>query len=206
MGKITLSIEELIGFVHGELPTAQIKQNLASAMLDAWLNNPHIAAKVEEQATKLAERKVQQMIDAAIKVDEANVWNGHKRSFSGWGAEILAEHFNNAMKTAGLNTGSGQTIRAMAEEVVRNYGDDYRKSWQKATDDLKPLVEVEVRKLIPQYVTEEYRERVAANFDEKRVDGMLQELVTKAIGSMLMSGALSFNAPAATPPSAPEKG
>jgi hypothetical protein len=110
------------------------------------------------------------------------------------------------MKTAGLNTGSGQTIRAMAEEVVRNYGDDYRKSWQKATDDLKPLVEVEVRKLIPQYVTEEYRERVAANFDEKRVDGMLQELVTKAIGSMLMSGALSFNAPAATPPSAPEKG
>jgi hypothetical protein len=199
MGKITLSIEELIGFVHGELPTAQIKQNLASAMLDAWLNNPYTANKIEEKATELAERKVKQMINAAVAEEEPSVWNGRKRSFSGWGADIIAHHFNEAMKTAGLSTGNGQTIRAMAEEVVRSYGDDYRKSWQKVTDDLKPLVEIEVRKLIPQYVTEEYRERVAVNFDEKRVDGMLQELVTKAIGSMLMSGALSFNTSNAAP-------
>lgn len=193
MGQVKLSIEELIGLVRGELPTEEVKQNLANALLDAWINNPDVSKKIEERAEELAERKIKQLMKSAFNETQPTSYNGNKRTFNGWASAIIENCFNEAMKTAGLATGNGQTIRAMAEDVVRNYGDDYRRSWQKTLDDMKPLVDEEVRKLIPQYVTAEYKERVAANFDDKKMPALLEEMVTKAIGGMLMSGALSFN-------------
>lgn len=191
MGKVTLSIEELMNFMRGEVPLETVRKQMASALVEMWTNHPEVRAELDAHAEELAREKVERLIKSAFNEQKPAYWNNNRWTFTGWAAGIIEKQINEAMKVAGVE--SGMPMRRMVEDALQKVRADYTEQWNQTLNEIRPFVATEVRNNVNRIVTEEYRERVAANFDEQHIDELLQEMVTKAIGGMLMSGALTFN-------------
>ena len=198
MAKIELSVEELVKMMAGEdsLELRKVKKNLSKLLLDAWLADPQFKVEVEERARELAEKEVERHIGRAFSETKTG-WGSPKRSFNGWAAEVVKGLFDNELATLKSVRTEGQmmkgaTIYHLVQEAARSELEEQSRLYKKTLEDAKPFIDEEVRKLIPKYVTEEYRDRVAANFDEKRVPAMLTDMVQKTIGAMLVNGALQI--------------
>lgn len=190
MANITMTHEELLHFMAGDdLPKVrEIKRQMQDALIDGWLAEPEFRERLNAKADEMAEKVVTRHIDKAF-TDTTQTWGNPKRTFAGWMTELAKGRLDNELKDI-KSVGVGSLVRVAISDEMK----EQQRAWEMTLEEAVPFVEKLVRKLVPQYTTAEYKERVANHFDEKQVDKMLSEMVQSAIGHMVMSGAFSFNA------------
>lgn len=195
MAKIEMSVEELVKMMAGG-DTAElknVKQRMQKLLLESWLADPAFKEELEESARELAEKEVTRHIARAFSETHTN-FGSPKRSFNGWAATVVKGLLDNELdKVSSARVDQlmkGATIHSLIRDACDMEMENQRKRFKTTLEDVQPYIDEQVRTLIPKYVTEDYKERVANNFDEKHVPAMLTAMVQKAIGAMLMSGAL----------------
>lgn len=95
MAKLQLTVEELMQFVKGEMPTQEMKQQLAKGMLEVW-NSKEMQKLIEDEAEHLAKVKVERIIRDALIEKPAGY--GRPHTYTGWALPILRtimeDHFS----------------------------------------------------------------------------------------------------------------
>jgi hypothetical protein len=194
LAQLKIDIVELVNLIRGEVPTSEVKQNIVNAFVET-LNSREFNQVIDERAQatvnrkmeqymKDVDKKVQGIIESALTVEQAGGWGSPKKKLTGWASEALMQIVRDEFK--------GQDFR----QIIRKETDaaimEMQGAYSKMLVDAKPFIAKQVGELIPSLVTAEYRERVANHFNDNKMEDMLANMLQKAIGSMIMSGALRF--------------
>lgn len=180
------SIKEVLEFIEKEKP--EFAGALRKSMIGAIISLVG-SEEMQEAMRGIVESEVKHAVTAAVR--EALIITQTRRVGGGYVKELegyMAEEFTAAMGDIFKQSeGVEGILRKVADEKLKYLVERYETRADKTVDEY-------VKRLIPHYVTNAYKERVAEQFEIGGIQPMLEEMLQKTIGKMIMSGALSINA------------
>ncbi|MCM3699216.1 hypothetical protein [Paenibacillus macerans] len=196
MAKIQLQVEELIAWIANEdsEKVREVKEKVATAMLDVWGQDPIFRSALYSKAEQLAEEKIRRHIRDAFQENKDGWGSNARRTISGWAADIVRDEVKSAVAKA-IKTDE-YNVDKMFKDIMRLVANEYLDEWKvaytKTMDSVPSLVHEEIAKQLPKLVTDSYKERVAEHFDKHKLEDFAAELVQKAIGAMLINGTIQI--------------